>query len=55
MYSIVLNLLERDYEKIYYPYHILMIIKKIEESNQEFEVEYSIKDSIYIPDNYRAL
>jgi hypothetical protein len=55
MASIVLNLLERDYDIIFYPYHILSIIKKIEESNEEFKVEYSIKDKIYVPDEQNFL
>jgi hypothetical protein len=55
MASIVLNLLEKDYNVIFYPYHILKIIEKIEESNEDFKVKYSIKDKIYIQDEKNFL
>jgi hypothetical protein len=53
--SILLNLLDCDYETIYYPYHILVIIEKIEESNDEFKINKNKpKTNVYIPkdDNY---
>lgn len=52
--SVIINLLETDYDKIYYPNHILNIIKKIEESNNEFEIKYDTFEEIYNPknDNY---
>lgn len=48
---ILINLLLRDYDEILYPNQIANIIKKVEESNDEFKVEYSVKNKIYNPDD----
>ena len=52
--SILINLLNKDYDKILYPNNILDIVKKIEESKDEFKIEYTSKTGIYNPqvDNY---
>jgi len=54
METIILNLLNKEYNKILYPNHILVIIKKIEESNEEFNIKYYNKNNIYNPnkENY---
>jgi hypothetical protein len=51
--SIVINLLNKEYEKIYYPNNILEIIIEIEKSNNEFKINYIPKKKIYnSSDNY---
>ena len=40
-----------DYDRIYYPNHILVVIKKIEESDDEFEIKYQPKTKVYIAEN----
>lgn len=49
--SIILNLLDKDYDKIFYPNQILELIKKIEESNNEFKIKYISKENIYNSQN----
>ena len=52
--SIIINLLNKDYDKILYPNNILNILKKMEESKDEFKIEYTSKTGVYNPqvDNY---
>lgn len=49
--SIIVNLLDKDYDKIFYPNQILVLIKKIEESNNEFKIKYEKKENIYNSQN----
>lgn len=52
--SVLINLLDKNYEIIHPPHQILKLLKRIEKSNKEFEIEYSSKKQIYNPtnDNY---
>lgn len=52
---ILINLLDKNYEKINYPNQILNLIKKIEESNNEFKIDYELKENIYNYDNNNYL
>ena len=45
--DIITNLLERDYTKIYYPNHILMIMLDIQNSDGEFKIKYVGKNNVY--------
>ena len=51
---ILVNLLDKDYDKIHFPHQIMELIERIEKSNKEFEIKYSSKEDIYNPidDNY---
>jgi hypothetical protein len=49
--TIILNLLNKDYDKIFYPNQILELIKKIEESNNEFKIKFVSKENIYNSQN----
>lgn len=51
---VLVNLLDKDYNIIHYPHQILELIKRIEKSNKEFDIEYKTKKKIYNPtnDNY---
>lgn len=53
--NIIINLIDKNYDKIYYPSQILYKIKKIEESNNDFEIEYNSKNEIHNPVNYNYL
>lgn len=49
--QILINLLNKDYNQIYYPNQIKNLIEKIEESNDEFKIKYFSKEQIYDPSN----
>lgn len=49
--TIIINLLDKNYDKIFYPNQILELIKKIEESNNEFKIKYVSKENIYNSQN----
>ena len=49
--TIIINLLNKDYDKILYPNQILELVKKIEESNNEFNIKYVSKENIYNSQN----
>lgn len=52
---IIINLLDKNYDIIYYPNHILNIIKEIQKADMEYKITYSSKKNIYNPteDNYK--
>jgi len=49
--TIIQNLLDKNYDKIFYPNQILELVKKIEESNDEFKIKYVSKENIYNSQN----
>lgn len=49
--SIIINLLEKDFEKIYYPKDIFLIIENISKSDNEFKINYTSPKNIYDPLN----
>jgi len=57
LHSIIINLLDKNYDKIYYPNQILTVIENNEKSNNEFDIKYTSKKKIYNPqdDNYMKI
>ena len=46
--SIIINLLEKKYNTIYYPKDILNIIKEVIKADKEHKIVYVSKKNIYI-------
>lgn len=49
--TLLINLLDKEYEKINFPNYILNMIVEAEKANLEFDINYTPKNSIYNPKN----